>query len=71
MYRMCSPVVNPTHRSGKMKVTVNIPQETLDDLVVRVLKDYHKLCMIPNKIDNSDEVTPPNEDIIDALEVVL
>ena len=54
-----------------MKVTVNIPSETIDDLVVQVLKDYHKLCMVPNKIDNSDEVIPPDQELLEALERVL
>ncbi len=54
-----------------MKVTFELGQADIDELVIGELKAYHKLCMIPNKIDNSDEVIPPDQDIIDALERVL
>jgi hypothetical protein len=54
-----------------MKVTFELGQADIEKLVIGELKAYHELCMQPNKIDNSDEVIPPDQDIIDALEMVL
>ena len=54
-----------------MKVTFKLGQADIEKLVIGELKAYHELCMIPNKIDNSAELIPPDQDIIDALERVL
>ena len=55
----------------KMRVTFDLDQDMIDNLVIHELKEYHELCREPNKIDNSDEVIPPDQDILDALETVL
>ncbi len=54
-----------------MKIEVDLDQYTIDNLVIQELKAYHELCRQPNKIDNSDEVIPPDTFILDALETVL
>ncbi len=54
-----------------MKVTFELDQSDIEKLVIGELKAYHELCRQSNKIDNSDEVIPPDTVILDALETVL
>jgi hypothetical protein len=54
-----------------MKIEVDLDQYTIDNLVIQELKAYHELCRRPNKIDNSDEIIPPDTFILDALATVL
>jgi hypothetical protein len=42
-----------------------------DEIVVIALKKYYDLCNRPNKIDNSDMVIEPDQEILDAISLVL
>ena len=42
-----------------------------DEIVVIALKKYYDLCNRPNKIDNSDMVIEPDQEILDAVALVL
>jgi len=42
-----------------------------DEIVVIALKKYYDLCSQPNKIDNSDMIIEPDQEILDALAIVL
>ena len=42
-----------------------------DELVVKSLKKYYDICSIPDKIDLSDEIIEPDEELLQALDRVL
>ena len=42
-----------------------------DEIVVIALKKYYDLCNRPDKIDNSDMVIEPDQEILDAISLVL
>jgi hypothetical protein len=42
-----------------------------DEIVVIALKKYYDLCNRPNRIDNSDMVIEPDQEILDAISLVL
>ena len=42
-----------------------------DEIVVIALKKYYDLCKKPDKIDNSDDVIEPDQEILDAIALVL
>jgi len=42
-----------------------------DEIVVIALKKYYDLCNRPNRIDNSDMVIEPDQEILDAITIVL
>lgn len=42
-----------------------------DEIVVKSLQEYYTLCSQPNKVDCSDDVIDPDEDLLWAIDRVL
>jgi hypothetical protein len=54
-----------------MKKSIELDVDVIEDIVVEELKDYYNLCNVPNKIDCSDDVIDPDQDLLQALDRVL
>ena len=42
-----------------------------DELVVKSLKNYYDICSVPDKIDLSDDIIEPDEELLRAIDRVL
>ena len=49
----------------------NLFSELSDALVVKSLKNYYDICSIPDKVDCSDDILEPDEELLQALDRVL
>jgi hypothetical protein len=54
-----------------MKKSIELDIDVIENIVVEELKDYYNLCNVPNKIDCSDDVIDPDQDLLQALDRVL
>jgi hypothetical protein len=54
-----------------IKKSIELDVDVIEDIVVEELKDYYNLCNVPNKIDCSDDVIDPDQDLLQALDRVL
>lgn len=54
-----------------IKKSIELGVDVIEDIVVEELKDYYNLCNVPNKIDCSDDVIDPDQDLLQALDRVL
>jgi len=54
-----------------MKKSIELGVDVIENIVVEELKDYYNLCNVPNKIDCSDDVIDPDQDLLQALDRVL
>ena len=45
--------------------------DAFDCITIYSLQDYYDFCSKPNKIDCSDDIIEPDEEILNALKVVL
>lgn len=54
-----------------MKVNISVDLEDLNDAFIESLRDAYILNHKPNKIDNSDEVIPVDQEFLDAVDLVL
>ena len=54
-----------------MKKSIELDVDVIENIVVEELKDYYNLCNVPNKIDCSDDVIDPDQDLLQALDRVL
>lgn len=54
-----------------MKKSIELDNDVIDNIVVEELKDYYNRCNVPNKIDCSDDVIDPDQDLLQALDRVL
>ena len=54
-----------------MKKSIELDVDVIENIVVEELKDYYNLCNVPNKIDCSDDVLDPDQDLLQALARVL
>ena len=54
-----------------MIVEIDIPDETVNEIVLRELKLDYKLCSQPDYIDCSNDLIEPDQELLDALKVVI
>jgi len=54
-----------------IKKSIELGVDVIENIVVEELKDYYNLCNVPNKIDCSDDVIDPDQDLLQALDRVL
>jgi len=54
-----------------IKKSIELGVDVIENIVVEELKDYYNLCNVPNKIDCSDDVIDPDQDLLQALDLVL
>jgi hypothetical protein len=52
-------------------VTVTLTEDQAEDIVVTRLMELYDFLNRPNRIDNSDYIIDPDEDLLHAVEVVL
>lgn len=54
-----------------MKIEIDIPEETVDEIVLRELKLDYELCSQPDYIDCSNDRIEPDQELLDALKMVI
>jgi len=54
-----------------MKKSIELGVDVIENIVVEELKDYYNLCNVPNKIDCSDDVIDPDQDLLKSIDRVL
>jgi hypothetical protein len=58
------------HKQGVL-MSNDILMEQSDELVVKSLQNYYDICSKPDKIDCSDDIIEPDEDLLWAIRRVL
>ena len=54
-----------------MKKSIELDIDVIENIVIEELKDYYNLCNRSNKVDCSDDVLDPDQDLLQALDRVL
>jgi len=51
--------------------SIELDIDVIENIVVEELKSYYNLCNTPDKVDCSDDVIDPDQDLLQALDRVL
>lgn len=54
-----------------MRIDVNLTDEQLDEITMHSLRDAYRFNSKPNRIDNSDDEIPVDQEFLDAVNLVL
>jgi len=55
----------------KVRAYEDTNSQASDELVVKSLKKYYDICSIPDKVDLSDDIIEPDEELLKAINRVL
>lgn len=54
-----------------MKLEIDLTEDQMDEIAMYSLREAYRLNSHPNKIDNSDEEIPVDNEFLDAVDLVL
>jgi len=52
-------------------MTIDLTEDQIDEIAMHSLRDAYRFNCKPDKIDNSDEIIPVDNDFLDAVDLVL
>lgn len=54
-----------------MKITIDLTEDQIDEITMHSLRDAYRFNCKPDKIDNSDDDIPVDNDFLDVVDLVL